>query len=265
MQQLPIFLNLAGQPVLLIGQGPAADAKARLILAAGGRIVSHDDSNHGARLAFIAEEDPDAAARLASALKSRGLLVNVVDQPALCDFTTPAIIDRAPVTVAIGSGGASASLVKVLRERLEALLPASLGPLARAIADARAAVSQRHKTPAARRHFWDALLASGAPLDPLLAPEAPEAAIESALDTPPAGARRIDHLSLTSGDPDDLTLRQLRLLSQADALVIGPGVPPAILDRARRDAVRIAQNDADDVRESGRIVVLELTDGRVAS
>ncbi len=255
MQQLPIFLNLSGQPVLLIGQGPAADAKARLIIAAGGCIVA--DAGAGARIAFVAEDDPEAAARIAADLKAQGFLVNVVDQPALCDFTTPAIIDRAPITIAIGSGGASASLVKVLRERLEALLPAALGPLARAIGDARRAVSARHATPVARRHFWDALLAPGAPLDPLAAPDAPADIIAAALDATPAAAQRIDHVRLTSDDPDDLTLRQLRLLSQADVLVIAPGIAPAIIDRARRDALRITDTSGDLSGLSGRIVILE--------
>ncbi|MGL4543230.1 MAG: precorrin-2 dehydrogenase/sirohydrochlorin ferrochelatase family protein, partial [Polymorphobacter sp.] len=131
MDALPIFVRLAGQPVLLVGEGEAADAKARLIAAAGGRIVR--DVAPGVRLAFVALDDAAAATATAAALRTAGLLVNVVDRPALCDFTVPAIVDRSPVLLAIGTGGASATLAKALRERFEALLPARLGDLARAI------------------------------------------------------------------------------------------------------------------------------------
>uniref|UniRef100_UPI00274166A7 precorrin-2 dehydrogenase/sirohydrochlorin ferrochelatase family protein n=1 Tax=Sphingopyxis sp. KK2 TaxID=1855727 RepID=UPI00274166A7 len=93
MEQLPIFLNLQGRTVVLVGEGEAADAKARLIERAGGRIVPRWEA--GATLAFVALDDGAEAA--ATDLRAHGLLVNVVDRPDLCDFTTPAIVDRAPV------------------------------------------------------------------------------------------------------------------------------------------------------------------------
>ena len=102
MHQLPIFLNLAGRTVVLVGEGEAADAKARLIERAGGRIVPAWEQ--GATIAFVALDDETAARTAADELRARGLLVNVVDRPDLCDFTTPAIVDRAPVTIAIGTG-----------------------------------------------------------------------------------------------------------------------------------------------------------------
>jgi uroporphyrin-III C-methyltransferase/precorrin-2 dehydrogenase/sirohydrochlorin ferrochelatase len=109
---LPLFHRIAGQPVIVLGHGDAAQAKRRLVERAGGQVV--EDLAHGidigARLAFIAHDNADAC--MADALRARGagLLVNVVDRPALCDFTTPSLIDRSPVVVAVGTAGASAGL-----------------------------------------------------------------------------------------------------------------------------------------------------------
>lgn len=240
MQQLPIFLNLADQPVLIVGEGEAAEAKARLVTRAGGRIVG--SLAEGPRLAFVALGDDDDAAAMAAELRSAGLLVNVVDRPALCDFTTPAIIDRAPVTIAIGSAGASAGLAKALRQRLEALLPAKLGALATALGDARQALRARHPDKDARRRAIDIALEPGAPLDPFGAGgEGGAAAVSnwlaaSAESHPPP---RVETIILTSADPDDLTVRQARWLASADLVVHSAETPPAILARARADAARL--------------------------
>lgn len=236
MQQLPIFLNLSGRTVVLVGDGDAADAKARLIARAGGRIVTTWEE--GATIAFVALADEAAARAAATDLRARGLLVNVVDRPDLCDFTTPAIIDRAPVTIAIGTGGASAGLAKAIRQRLEVLLPARLGAIAAALYDARAAMKARWGDPAARRRAIDAALEPGGPLDPL--DDGAANRVDVWLAAPAAGplASRIETIHLTSGDPDDLTLRAARLLGQADHIFHGPAVPAAILARARADAVR---------------------------
>jgi len=239
MEALPLFFRLDGAPVLLLGDSDAADAKARLIESAGGRVVR--DLTADVRLAFVALEDPQAAADAAATLKAAGLLVNVVDRPELCDFTVPAIVDRSPVLIAIGTGGASATLAKALRERLEALLPARLGALASAIRAARAAVVARYPAPAGRRGFWDTALAPGGGLDPFADhgdAVAAVAAIVAGAEVPTvSGLVTID---LASPDPDDLSLRQLRTLNQADTLFHAPNIAAAILDRARRDAVRVA-------------------------
>jgi len=241
MEALPIFVRLVGQPVLLVGDGEAADAKARLIDAAGGRVVRA--AAPGVRLAFVALEAEADAIAAAGTLKAAGLLVNVVDRPALCDFTVPAIVDRSPVLVAIGTGGASATLAKSLRERLEALLPARLGDLAIAIRAARGAVANRFSAPADRRRFWDMALAPGGGLDPLAetgdAPAAVAAAIVATSAPVTGAAASLLTITLGSSDPDDLTLRQLRQLNQADTLFHAAGAAPALLDRARRDAVRV--------------------------
>jgi len=233
MHQLPIFLNLSGRTVVLVGEGEAADAKARLIARAGGRIVPAWEA--GASLAFVALDEGAEAA--AADLRARGLLVNVVDRPDLCDFTTPAIVDRAPVTIAIGTGGASAGLAKAVRQRIEALLPARLGALASALYAARAAMKARWPAAADRRRAVDAALASGGALDPLNegAPDRVDAWLAA---DGPAMSSRLETIALTSFDPDDLTLRAARLLGEADHVFHPASIPAAILDRARADAVR---------------------------
>ena len=234
MRALPLFHRVAGEAVIVLGEGEAADAKRRLVERAGGIAVGDEDRN--ARLAFIALDEPELAA---VRLRARGVLVNVVDRPDLCDFTVPSVLDRDPVLIAVGTAGASAGLAKQLRLRLETLLPPQLGRLADALQAAREALRERWPGAAERRRALDAALEQGGALDPLDARSADrveawlrDAAVE------PAGAP-ID-LAIAGDDPDDLTLRQARLLGRADCILFESGIAPAILDRARADAVRIA-------------------------
>lgn len=245
MQSLPLFVKLADQPVILLGEGDAADAKRRLIERAGGRAVAED--HPCARLAFVALDDDKEALAAVERLKRRGLLVNAVDRPALCDFTTPAIIDRDPVIIAIGTGGASAGLAKALRQRLEAMLPAGLGDLARALLGARGALKARWPGAADRRRAIDLALAEGGALDPFVAHDgaAVDNWLRSDIGAPAKGVRVI---RLRSLDPDDLTLAEARWLGQADSLVHDASVPPAILMRARADAVRLLASDLPDAQ-----------------
>jgi len=235
MHQLPIFLTLTGRTVVLVGEGEAAEAKARLIVRAGGCVVSEWED--GARLAFVALADEEEARATAERLRARGLLVNVVDRPGLCDFTTPAIVDRAPVTVAIGTGGVSAGLAKAVRQRIEALLPSRLGALALALHAARDAIRARWPAAAARRRAIDAALAPGGALDPLDSGAADGVEAWLAADGALAPAR-LETVHLASADPDELTLRAARLLGEADHIFHPADIPAAILDRARADAAR---------------------------
>lgn len=237
MRSLPIFLDLTRRKVALVGQGETAEAKRRLIVRAGGIIV--DETDDAARLGFVALDETAQAEAAAHRLKARGLLVNVADRPALCDFTLPAIVDRDPVIVAIGTGGRSAGLAKALRQRLEALLPADLGLLAEAMFAARDAIRARWAQPDARRRAIDAALADGGRLDPFRTGSA-EAVGAWAGDAEFRADDRLVLIRLRSADPDDLTLGEARLLGQADHIFHRPGVPPAILARARADAVREA-------------------------
>ena len=235
MNQLPLFVTIRGKPVILLGEGDAADAKRRLIERAGGLCVDAENAN--ALLAFVAIEDRDIAAGIASQLKARGLLVNVVDQPDLCDFTTPAIVDRDPLLVAIGTGGASAGLAKMVRQAIERILPARLGELALRLQSARDAVRARWPDGADRRRQIDAALAPGGPLDPLDPDSADK--VDKWLDKggaiPASGVVAID---LLSADPEDLTLGTARLLGQADHIYVDGPLGEDLVNRARADAVR---------------------------
>ncbi|MGC1470219.1 MAG: NAD(P)-dependent oxidoreductase [Sphingorhabdus sp.] len=235
MNQMPLFVTIRGKPVILLGEGDAADAKRRLIERAGGLCV--DEKNTDARLAFVAIEDRNIAADTASRLKARGLLVNVVDQPDLCDFTTPAIVDRDPLLVAIGTGGASAGLAKMVRQAIERVLPDRLGELALRLQSARDAVRARWPDGADRRRQIDTALAPGGALDPLYPDSADK--VDEWLDKggaiPASGVVAID---LHSSDPEDLTLRAARLLGQADHIYIDGLIGDELVNRARADAVR---------------------------
>lgn len=248
MHQLPLFLNLAGRAVVLVGEGEAAAAKARLIERAGGRVVA--EWEEGAAIAFVALADDAAARAAADGLRARGLLVNVVDRPGLCDFTTPAIVDRAPVTIAIGTGGTSAGLAKAVRQRIEALLPARLGALASALHAARGAMKARWPAAADRRRAIDAALAPGGPLDPL-DDGAAERAEPWLTGDAAIGPGRFETIRLTSADPDDLTLRAARLLGEADHIFHPADIPAAILARARADAVRHIVETPPPTRQAG--------------
>ncbi|MBA4051985.1 MAG: siroheme synthase, partial [Erythrobacter sp.] len=157
---LPLFHQIAGQQVLVLGDGPAAEPKRLLVERAGGVIV--DDLaraiDEGVRLAFIAYDDAKACEVAAINARCAGMLVNVVDRPELCDFTTPSILDRDPLLVAIGTGGASAGLAKHVRLRLERVLPETLGVLARALEAARPVLRRRFPDGAERRRAVDAAL-----------------------------------------------------------------------------------------------------------
>jgi len=258
LHSLPLFVRLAGRPVILLGEGEAADAKRRLLARAGAAIVEEDAQ---AALAIVAIDDEDEAVAAVARLKARGVLVNAVDRAALCDFTVPAIVDRAPVLIAIGTGGVSAGLAAALRQRLEAIVPAGLGALATALQAARGRLREHYPDAASRRRALADAMAEGGVLDLLqadpdvdawLSPswkgeagggvarsEAPQLPQADPPPTPPfQGGERVG-IHLTSADPDDLTLRQARALASADRVYHRHDVPAAILDRARADAARI--------------------------
>lgn len=256
MQQLPLFHSIAGQPVLVLGEGEMAEPKARLVARAGARIVTEMQQalDEGARLAFVAHEDAAMCEADAIRLRCAGMLVNVVDRPDLCDFTTPSILDRDPVLLAVGTGGASAGLAKQLRLRLEKLLPQDLGALATKLFTMREAIKERFPVMAERRRALDEALGEGGALDPLRAGGAEQVQqwLDAAEDAEPA---QIHEFTLTSDDPEDLTLRQSRLLGSADIVIADGEIPAAILNRARADARRVAAQAADPTHE-GLVVVL---------
>jgi uroporphyrin-III C-methyltransferase / precorrin-2 dehydrogenase / sirohydrochlorin ferrochelatase len=234
---LPVLLRLAGRPAMLLGSGEAADAKRRLLERAGARICGEEGD---ARIAIVAIADEGEALAAIGRLRARGILINAVDRPDQCDFMLPAIVDRDPVLVAVSTGGASAGLAAALRQRLESLLPASLGKLARELGAARQGLRARWPDGGERRRALGEALAAHGALDPLSAHPA------GAVDAWIAGgdgadtSDRMVRIRLVSPDPDALTLEQARLLAAADRVFHRPDVPDAILNRARADAERIA-------------------------
>lgn len=261
MRSLPLFHRIAGQPVIVLGDGDAAEPKQRLVERAGGRVVAsmQEGIDEGARLAFIAHDD--AARCEGDAIRARcaGLLVNVVDRPELCDFTTPSLLERDPVLIAVGTSGASAGLAKQLRLRLEAALPSDLGLLASGIAKARDAIKARFPMMSERRGALDRALGEGGPLDVLA--EGSSGRIEEWLAGAAAPqARAVYDFTLLSDDPEELTMRQARLLGTADAIVADAAIPPEILARARADAARLVLGDDagpdEGVPDEGVVVIL---------
>lgn len=253
MHSLPIFVRLRDRPVILLGDGEAADAKRRLLERAQAQIIGEDGQ---AALAIVAIEDDSVAEAAIARLKARGILVNAVDRAAACDFTLPAIVDRDPVIIAIGTGGASAGLAKALRQRLEAMIPAGLGAVARTLGASRTALRQRWPNGADRRRAIDSAFEEGGPLDPFGA--ADETSVTQWLEGAGSGATaRFHHVVVTSNDPDDLSIRTARLLAQADLVLHQAAVAPAVLNRARADAQRTQCETAPDVPPPGMTVFVE--------
>jgi uroporphyrin-III C-methyltransferase/precorrin-2 dehydrogenase/sirohydrochlorin ferrochelatase len=256
MHSLPLFFRLTGRPVILVGTSEIASAKRRLLERAGADVVAEADT--AARIAIVALEDRAEQDAVAARLSGRGILLNVVDRPDLCDFTMPAIVDRDPVLIAIGTGGASAGLAKAVRQRIERMLPPSLGLLASALDKAKGAIRTRWPDARDRRGALDAALAAGGALDPLATndPDAVERWLTTAAG--PATAR-VETVVLLSADPDELTLRAARLLGEADYVLHDPTVPAILLDRARADAIRLPLSPgATTPQQPGLTVILTL-------
>ena len=250
MQSLPIFIRLTNRPVILLGDGEAAAAKRMILDRAGANIVGEEGA---ARIAIVALEDDEEAESAVARLRARNILVNAVDRPGLCDFTLPAIVDRDPVLVAIGTCGASAGLAKALRQRFEQLLPARLGAIACRLRDKRAEI--RAKWPAAkdRRRAIDTALDEGNLLDPLtpLVPRAVDDWINGDESDSPVRQDQFEIIQLRSADPHDLTIGETMLLGRADRLYLAPGVPQAIINRARADAKRIDATEPPEYPGTG--------------
>ena len=262
MRYLPTFLEVRGQPCLIVGGGEVALRKAQtldragaqvsvvapdclpplqsLALRSGGRLTERryrSSDLRGMRLVVGATDDRTANATIAADALAGGLLVNTVDDPANCNFVMPSIVDRDPVLVAISSSGTAPVLARLLRGRIEALLPQGLGRVAAVAGELRARVKSQLSEPGARRAFWEGVLTSSliegaqASSDVELRTGL-EAALARAGTRPPAG---VCYVGVGPGDPDLLTLRAQRLMQQAD-VVLHAGVATAIVDRCRRDA-----------------------------
>ncbi|MDH4096464.1 MAG: siroheme synthase CysG, partial [Betaproteobacteria bacterium] len=200
-----------------------------------------DEDLEGYALVIAATSDQAVNRAVAAAARARRMPVNVVDQPALCSFILPSIIERAPITVAVSSGGASPVLARLLRARLESLVPAGYGRLAALAREFRDRVKARF-APAERRRFWERAL-QGPIAELVLAGRDADAraALEAALaDTRLAfSGGEVSLVGAGPGDPDLLTFRALRLMQQADVVVYDRLVSQPILDLVRLEAERI--------------------------
>ncbi|HEX2255118.1 MAG TPA: siroheme synthase CysG [Afifellaceae bacterium] len=266
MSVFPAFHKVAGRPVLVVGDGPEATAKVRLLLETQAvirlvarrpetelaalivaRDIDHrprafrDHDVEGAVLVFAASGDRALDEQVVVAARARGVPANAVDVPELCDFYTPAIVNRAPVAVAITSAGDAPVLAQMIRARIEALLPPRLGALASLAGSFRGAVDKLLPKGQPRRRFWSRLL-DGAAADAALAGRGGEARrlaskLLAQAETEPAGFVSI--VGAGPGATDLLTLRAHRALQEADVIVHDGLVPEEVVAMGRRDAARI--------------------------
>ncbi len=245
MRHFPAFLDLTGRTALVLGKGEAVEAKAALLRQAGALLREAERFDpallDGAALAVAAGAPEEDLQALHAACTARGLPVNVVDRPELCSFITPAIIRRDDVTVAVSTGGAAPVLARMLRQRIEAVLPPLLGRVAALGAKFQSRVRARIPSLPARRAFLErAFAGTPAKLAEAGRQMEAEAAFAAMLDDAEATPRGFVQLvGAGPGAPDLLTLRALRALGEADVVVHDRLVPDAVLELARRDARRI--------------------------
>ena len=266
MRYFPLFLDLADRPVLIVGGGEQAAQKFRLLARTPARITvlapelcgelagaaAADRLRHVPRVHDEAEVDAAAAvfcasgctgvdAWIAARVAARGGAVNVVDKPRLCTVITPAIVDRAPLVVAIGTEGAAPVMGQRVKTRLEAWLSPSLGPFLSGLAALRPVLAEARPGPTPRA-FWNWIMDG-----PRLRAEAGDVAgalaeVEAAIaagGAPVGAAGRLSLIDLPAA-PDLIPLRAVARMQEADLLIHPEGAAPALLALARRDAERLA-------------------------
>ena len=264
MKRLPLFLDLSDQPCLVIGGGEVAARKIRSLVDVGARVMivapklgdtaaelaeRHDldvalrefeDSDVRGRLLVIAATGiPEVNRRAFAACRERRVLINTVDDASLSTAIFPSIVDRAPVTVAVSTGGASPTLARRIREQIETLLPAATGRLAEFLGRWRGRVREAVPDIDARRRLWEATLDGNVPA---LIGNRDEEAADAELERLVAADAPEGFVSLVGagpGDPDLLTLKALRALQRADVVYYDNLVAPTILELSRRDARRV--------------------------
>jgi precorrin-2 dehydrogenase/sirohydrochlorin ferrochelatase len=268
MDAFPAFFPLAGRTVVIAGEGEQAEAKARLfdgspavLRRVTGAAALDAKSYADATLAFVVAADAGFAEAAVAAARAAGVPVNAVDRPALCDFTTPAVIDRGEVVAAIGTGGASPMLATMLRHDIEARVPEGAGRVAALFRTMHDEVRGALPDFPARRAFLRRAL-NGPAAEAAMAGDMDHARdlLRQALaeGTPVTGAvLYID----ARGPADLLTLRAARALSTCDVLVCDPGAHAEVLALARREAERRPPVDSDglaglarDGQRVGRLV-----------
>jgi uroporphyrin-III C-methyltransferase/precorrin-2 dehydrogenase/sirohydrochlorin ferrochelatase len=266
MEFLPLFHNLRGARVLVVGGGEIALRKSRLIADAGAvlRVVAPDigtelreliDSSGGEQilrgytesdlngcvLIIAATDDEPLNAQVSADARQRGVPVNVVDAPSLCSVIFPAIVDRSPLVIAVSSGGDAPVLARLIRAKIETWIPPTYGHLAGLAARFRHQVKGLFPNVQQRRAFWEEVF-QGPIAGRQLAGQGAEAErlLQAKIDgDAPAATGEVYLVGAGPGDPDLLTFRALRLMQQADVVLYDRLVAPAILELCRRDADRV--------------------------
>jgi uroporphyrin-III C-methyltransferase/precorrin-2 dehydrogenase/sirohydrochlorin ferrochelatase len=266
MDHFPIYLSTKGQRIVLSGGGEAALAKLRLLLkteakisvfaptpvpeiaawADAGRLTLHTRAlRHGdvlcAKLFYAADEDETEDARTAAIARAEGALVNIVDNLHDSAFITPAIVDRDPVTIAIGTEGAAPVLARAIKADLEERLPTTLGTLAR-IGKGFRKMADALPFGRPRRDFWRDYYFAAGPRSVADGKAAVENALNTLLADHQSRAARAGHIAFVGGGPGDpelLTLKARRALDEADVVIYDRLISPEILELARREALMI--------------------------
>ncbi len=279
MRTLPIVLDMRGRPAAVVGGGLVAARRAELLIRAGARVTVFaealgpefrdvaggpnllhargeptPEALAGAALCFVATDDEALIERSRVAAKAAGALVNVVDRPGLCDFLMPSIVDRSPLVIAISTGGASPILGRMLRARLESLIPASYGRLADLMRAFRGQVAATIPSQVMRRRIWESAL-EGPVAELALAGN--ESAARAHLseqigrwaDERPSPQGEVYLVGAGPGDPDLLTFRALRLMQKADVVLYDRLADERILRLVRLEAERIAVGKRPDNHE----------------
>lgn len=262
MRYFPIFFDLKDRPVVVVGGGEEALRKIRLLLKTEARIAViapelHDELAAEPRVNWIARRyqasliegaalvysaDPELNSRVAADAQGCGIPVNAVDNPDISTFIVPSIVDRAPLVVAIGTEGTAPILGQGLRARIDAMLPQTLGSLARSGAALRERVAEAIPAGNRRRSFWTRFF-FGDVRDAFIAGETCNylAGVEGLFTSEAAPAvGRVSFIGAASDDPELLTIKAQRKLQEADVIVHDRTIAPALLEVARRDSVRIA-------------------------
>lgn len=246
MDFLPLFAAIKERPVLVVGTGEIADRKIAFLHRAGAKVQVVEDADFAESqidkvvLVIAATSDRELNRRISEAAQARHRLVNVVDDPPLCSFIFPSIVDRSPLLVAISSGGNAPVLARLLREKIEALLPPRLGRMAEVAGQFRDRLKARVNTTDGRRRFWDrafrgrfaSLMAAGNEREA-------EQVLEASLSQPEPSQGEIILVGAGPGDAGLLTLRGLQVIQQADVVFYDHLVTDAVRELIRRDAEQI--------------------------
>ena len=241
MNYLPLFHNLKNKRCIIVGEGVVARRKAETLTRAGAHVVIQKNYEAAALdqayLVIAATNDQMINQQISQDAQAKGLLVNVVDNPQLSNVIFPAIVDRSPMMIAVSSGGTAPVLTRMLRAKLETLIPAAYGQLAHLAGEFRQAIQQKFSTLTERRRFWEDHF-EGAVAELVFSGKENQARdlLENQVAAHCNRLQKTGEVYLVGagpGDPDLLTFRALRLMQRADIVLYDRLIPQGILDLVR--------------------------------